>query len=308
MERVRRGLRRLFTVMKESIRAWREDNGDLLAAALSYYAIFSLVPSLIIVIGLTGLVIDQRRIEAEIVVQIERWAGNDTAKYVSEMLAHRNEVIQGDNRFIAGLGLLVVLFGASGVFAHLQGALNTIWRIRPRPKQGMMAFIRTRIFAYIILLLIGFMLILSMVVNTWLVLIDDWFRQVMPNYHLLFNVGNLVLSYAITVLLFALLYKVMPDVTIRWHDIWVGAAVTALLFNLGKWVIALYLGSAALARIFGAAGALVALLIWVYYSALIILFGAEFIKVFALQRGRAVLPARHALNVRWMVEDHSTTD
>jgi membrane protein len=264
---------------------------------------------LIIVIGLTGLIIDQKRVESEIVLQIQRLVGSEVADFVAGVLENRAQIeSEQNNWFAAGLGALTVLFGASGAFAHLQGALNTIWRVRGKPKHGLMNFIRTRLFSYVILLLIGFMLILALVINTWLILIDDWFRIVMPGYHLLFNIANMVLSFGIALLLFALLYKVMPDVTIRWHDIWAGATVTALLFNLGKWGIGLYLSNSTLAHTFGTAGALVALLVWVYYSAQIVLFGAEFIKVFALQRGRAVLPASHALNVKWIPEDITITD
>jgi membrane protein len=298
----------LYKVFRGAIEAWRDDKGERLAAALSFYAIFSLVPSLVIVIGLTGLIVDQSRVESEIVLQIQRLMGTDAGEYVKQVLENRTQLGSGSNWFATGLGLATVLFGASGAFAQLQGALNTIWQVRSKPKQGFVNFLRRRLFSYVILLLIGFMLMLSLVINTWLVLIDGWFSAVMPGLHLLFNVGNVVFSFAAAMLLFALLFKVMPDVTIRWHDVWAGAAVTSLLFNLGKWGIGLYLGNVALARTFGAGGALVALLIWVFFSSQVILFGAEFIKVFATQRGRAVLPAPHAINVSWTPEDATLMD
>lgn len=300
--------RRLFNAFKGSIQAWREDHADRLAAALSYYTIFSLAPSLIIIIGLTGLVVEQRRVENELLLQIQRSVGRDAAGFVEQVLQNRTATSNEGNVLATLLSVATVLFGASGAFAQLQGALNTIWGVRAKPKRGIVNFLRTRLFAFVILLLIGFILMLSLVVNTWLVLIDGWFRYLMPGPHLIFNVGNIVLSLGISFLLFAMLYKVMPDVSIRWHDIWVGAGVTALLFNIGKWGVGLYLGSTEIARIFGASGALVALLVWIYYSTLIILFGAEFIKVFATQRGRAVLPAAHAINVKWTPEDASLTD
>lgn len=308
MWRVARLWKRSYRIIKETIKAWREDNAERLAAALSYYAIFSLAPSLIIVIGLTGLVVDQSRVEREIVRQVQVVMGNDVAEFVGDVLDDRVQVDASNNIFAAALGAATVLFGASGLFTHLQGALNTIWRVRAKPKRGGINFLRTRAFSFVILLLIGFMLMLSLVIKTWLVLIDDWFRIIMPGWHLLFNIGNEVLSFGVTMLLFALLYKVMPDVTIRWHDVWAGAAVTSLLFNLGKWGIGLFLGSNVLARTFGAAGALVALMVWVYYTSQIVLFGAEFIKVFSLQRGRAVLPASHAINIKWTTEDASMID
>lgn len=300
--------KRLFNIVQGIISAWNEDQAERLAAALSYYAIFSLAPSLIIVIGLTGLLVDQTRVENEVVLEVQRLMGSEVADFVGEILQERRQINRESNVFVAALGVVTVMFGASGAFAQLQGALNTIWHVRAKPKRGVINFIRTRLFSFVILLLIGFMLLLSLVVNTWLVLIDDWLRTMMPALRLLFYHGNIVISFSVTMLLFALLYKVMPDVHIRWHDIWVGAGVTALLFNIGKWAIGLYLGNSALARTFGAAGALVVLLIWVYYSAQIVLFGAEFIKVFATQRGRAVLPASHAVNVRWRREDASFND
>ena len=300
--------RRLYKVFRSAIGAWREDNAERLAAALSFYAIFSLAPSLIIVIGLSGLIVDQSRVEAEIVLQIQRVMGKDAADYVQQVLENRTQLGTGDNRFATGLGIATVLFGASGAFAQLQGALNTIWQVRSKPKRGLHNFVRRRLFSYVILLLIGFMLMLSLVLNTWLVLIDGWFSRVMPGLHLLLNAGNIIFSFGGAMLLFALLYKVMPDVTIRWHDVWAGSAVTSLLFNIGKWGIGLYLGNVTLARTFGAGGALVVLLIWVFFSSQVILFGAEFIKVFATQRGRAVLPASHAINVKWTAEDASLSD
>jgi membrane protein len=300
--------RRFFEVFKGTIKAWRQDSADRLAAALSYYMIFSMAPSLILVIGLVGLIIDQKRVESEAVIQVQRLTGGDTAGFVQQMLDSRSLVNGDNNLFAASVGLVTTLFGASGAFSQLQGALNTIWEVRAKPKRGMINFLRTRLFSFVILLLIGFMLTFSLAISTWLVLIDTHFRYVMPELHFFFNAGNVVISFGVTMLLFALLYKVMPDVTIRWHDIWVGAGVTALLFNVGKWGIGLYLGNSSLAHTFGASGTLVALLVWVYYSALIILFGAEFIKVFAMQRGRAVLPAPHAINVHWTPEDASLTD
>jgi membrane protein len=300
--------RRVYKIFRDTIDAWREDYGERLAAALSFYAIFSLVPSLVIVIGLTGLIVDQKRVEAQIVEQVQHIAGADVAEFVADVLDNRARITRDSNLFATLLGLATVLFGASGAYAQLQGALNTIWRVRAKPKQGIVNFLRRRLFAFVILLLIGFMLIVSLVFNTWLVLIDSWMRVIMPETHTFLNMGNVVISFGITMLLFAMLYKVMPDVTIRWHDIWVGAGVTSLLFNLGKWGIGLFLGNSTLIRTFGAAGAFVALLIWVYYSAQILLFGAEFIKVFAIQRGRAVLPASHAINVQWTPEDATLAD
>lgn len=303
MGSLRRLVQRMFHVFRAAIDAWREDRADRLAAALSFYAIFSLIPSLVIVIGLAGLIVDQQRVEGELVLQVQRLAGTDAGKFVEQVLENRNQEASDRNMVATTVGLVTVLFGASGAYAQLQGALNTIWKVRAKPKRGISNFLRRRLFAYVILLLIGFMLIFSLVINTWLVLIDSWLRAGMPEFYLVFTVGNVIISFGATMLLFALLYKVMPDVTIRWHDIWVGAGVTALLFNLGKWGMGLYLGNSTLFRTFGAAGALVALLVWVYYSALILLFGAEFIRAFAIQRGRAVLPASHAVNVRWADKD-----
>ena len=308
MAKVMAFLRRMYKVFKGSIQGWSEDHAERLAAALSYYAIFSLAPSLVIVIGLTGLVVDQNRVEREILLQVQQSVGSDVADFIEEVLKNRTVVSSEGNRLATLVSVATVLFGASGAFAQLQGALNTIWGVRAKPTRGFINFLRTRLFSFVILLLIGFMLALSLLVNTWLVLIDDWFRIVLPGPHFTFNLGNTVISFGISLLLFAMLFKVMPDVTIRWHDIWAGAAVTALLFTIGKWGVGLYLGSTEIASIFGASGALVALLVWVYYSVLIILFGAEFIKVFATQRGRAVLPAAHAINIRWTPEDESLVD
>lgn len=301
-----RWFKKLFSLLKESMQQWSLDNAERLAAALSYYAIFSLAPTLIIVTVLLGQIVDQKLVESEVFHQIERTVGTDGAKMVGQMLI---DARKWDNSLFAkSVGVITLLIGASGVFAQLQGALNTIWGVRAKPKRGPINFLRTRLFSFVMVLVIGSILLLSVVISTWLVLIDSWLIQVMPELHLVANVGNAIVSFGVIMLLFALLYKVVPDVKIRWHDIWAGAAVTTVLFNLGKWGIGLYLGNSRIVSTFGTAGALVALLVWVYYSAQIVLFGGEFIKVFATRRGRAVLPASHAINVTWTSDDASLVD
>lgn len=294
-------LKRIYHIFREAIKHWQQDKAQWLAAALSYYAMFSLTPSLIIVVGVVGLIMDQKRAETEVVHQVDILLGNDAAGLAQQMIVGATD--WDANLLTTVVGLATLLIGASGAFTSLQAALNLIWGVRAKPNHGIINFLRTRAFSFVILLIIGFVLMLSVVISTWLVLIDDWFSRVMPGVQLSFSIGDSVLSYVVIFLLFALLFKVMPDVTIRWHDVWVGSAVTAFLFNLGKWGIGLYLGNSNVASTFGAAGALVAVLIWVYYSAQIVLFGAEFIKVFATQRGRAVLPASHAVYIDWTPED-----
>src|SRR5688572_21130883 len=195
MRRIAALARRLFKVFKEAIKQWGHDHAERLAAALSFYAIFSVAPSLIIVIGLTGLIVDQARVESELVLQIQRLVGSDAADFVQQMLQERMQINRDGNLLATGVGFVTLLFGASGAFAQLQGALNTIWGVRGKPKRGLINFLRTRLFSFVILLLIGFMLMMSLVINTWLVLIDDWFRTIMPDLHLLFNLGNLVISF-----------------------------------------------------------------------------------------------------------------
>jgi membrane protein len=301
-----RWFKKLFSLLKESMHQWSLDNGERLAAALSFYAIFSLAPTLIIVTVLLGQIVDQTLVESQVYHQIERTVGTDGAKLVGQMLI---DARKWDNSLFAkGVGVITLLIGASGAFAQLQGALNTIWGVRAKPKRGPINFLRTRLFSFVMVLIIGAILLLSVVISTSLVLIDGWLVQVRPELHLLINVGNFIVSFGVIMLLFALLYKVVPDVKIRWHDIWAGAAVTAVLFNLGKWGIGLYLGNSRFISAFGTVGAFVALLVWVYYSAQIVLFGGAFIKVFATRRGRAVLPASHAINVIWTSDDATLAD
>lgn len=302
-------IRRFFKVIKTAVTSWQKDRVERLAAALSFYAIFSIAPSLFIVIHMLGLVLEQGRVETEIVAQIQDLMGNDAANIVQEILQARMFNIEGSNNLVtAGISIGTILFGASNAFVQLQGALNTIWRVRAKPKRGIINFLRTRLFSFIILLMIGFMLLFFLVLNTWLVVINVWFTHLIPTPYILYSLSNGILSFGITILLFALLYKIMPDVSIRWHDIWVGASVAAILFTLGKWAIGLYVGNSRIVTTFGASGALVVVLLWVYYSAQIVLFGAEFIKVFALARGRAVSPASHAIRIQLPSEDSVPTD
>jgi membrane protein len=275
-------LRTLFQVFKVTFANFRKDRSPRLAAALAYYTIFSLAPTLIIAMAMVSLFIDENHAQTQVVKETGEMMGQETADLVSLML--RSAPVWDGNWVGASVTIGAMLFGASSLFAQLQDALNTIWGVQQPPINGIVAMAQRRLFAFLMLLLIGLMLLLSLFVDAALSIFDDWIQTQFPQYYLLFDTANTLLFFALLVLLFGLLYKILPNVQLRWRDIWLGAFVAAILFNLGRWVISLYIAHGATLDAFGAAGALVVLLIWIYFSAQFFLFGAEFAQVYGNHR------------------------
>jgi membrane protein len=291
---MRQWFKRLFLVFKETFVRFGEDKVPYQAAALAYYMIFSLAPTLIIAITLVSLFVDQNHAQAQVISEAEQIMGQEAGELVSQMLTNSPNPTDSEDENSTGnlIGALIsvgaLLFGASNVFAQLQDALNTIWGIEQKPRNGILNMLRKRVFAFFMLLIIGFMLLVSLIVNTVLNVFSDWIQVRIPESFIFVDIGNELIFFLLLVLLFGLLYKILPDVKIRWHDIWAGTILTAVLFNLGRWLISLYVGSSALIGLFGTASAIIVVLVWIYYSAQIFLFGAEFAQVYARHRGRPI--------------------
>jgi membrane protein len=275
---------------------WSEDKPFQLGAALAYYTLFSLAPLLLIAIAVAGLAFSREAAQNQILAGIGDIVGMDAARAIQSMVESAGQ--RENSGFLAtAVGTVLLLFGAGGVVGQLQDSLNTIWGVEPKPGRGIWGFIKDRFVSFSMVLGVGFLLLVSLVASAVLSAITRLIGGWMPEAATLAYVLDLFVSFGFTTLLFALIYKFMPDVKIAWRDVWVGAAVTSFLFSLGKILIGIYLGRSTVASIYGAAGSLVTLLLWVYYSSLIFFFGAEFTQVFASQFGSGVAPAQNAQKV-----------
>lgn len=288
-------LKVIFKLLKETFQEWQEDKASRLAAALAYYTVFSLTPLLILAIAIAGSIFGQEAARGEIVGQIEGLVGTEGAKAIQTAIDNAN---QPDVSSVASLiSVVVLLFSASGVFAQLQDALNTIWEVQPKPGVGVKGFIRKRLLSFSAVLGIGFLLMVSLIVSAILSGLSGYAQDLIPGTDWLWQILNLVISFGVLTLLFALIYRFLPDVKISWNDVWIGAMITAVLFSIGKEALGLYLGRGSFGSTYGAAGSLVVILAWVYYSAQILFFGAEFTQVYARRYGSRIVPDKHAQSV-----------
>ncbi|MBD1910282.1 MULTISPECIES: YihY/virulence factor BrkB family protein [unclassified Leptolyngbya] len=283
----------LFPLLKATYAEWTEDKVPRLAAALAYFTIFSLAPLLVIAISIAALFFGEEAARGQIVGQIQGLLGQEGASFVEAMIVNANRVESGG--FATVIGIITLLVGASGVFGQLQDALNTIWEVAPRPDRGIINFIRTRFLSFGMVVVIGFLLLVSLVISALVAGIGTYMNGLAPSLAPLWELVNFLVSFGIITFLFALIYKVLPDVHITWGDVGIGAAVTALLFTIGRTLIGIYLGSAAIGSAYGAAGSLVVILVWVFYSAQILLFGAEFTQVYARRYGSQIRPTSLAV-------------
>ncbi len=286
-------VRNAWELVKGAFVEWDEDKASRLAAALAYYTAFSLAPLLVISIGIAGLVLGERAAQGEIMAQLQGLLGAEGARLVEQMIAASRK--PSESITATAIGIVVLLFGATGVFGQLQDALNTIWEVKPRPGRGWRGIVRDRFLSFTMVLGTGFLLLVSLVLSAGLAWLGDYLNSYFELPEAAFHVFNLILSLVLITLLFALIFKVVPDAKIAWRDVWIGAAITALLFSLGKFVIGLYLGKSTVASTFGAAASLAILLVWIYYSAQILFLGAEFTQVYATRFGSRIRPARGAV-------------
>lgn len=275
--------REALTLVKETVREWSSDQAPSLAAGLAYYTIFAVGPVLVIAIAIAGLVFGRDAARSEVIAQLQGLIGRQGAEVLAGLVAKASEPKTGVVAVVTGTATLV--FGATGVFGALQGALNTIWEVKPVPRKGIWGFVRSRFLSLAMVLGVGFLLLVSLVVSAGLSALHRVSTRLVTGVDPVWNVVNVVVSLAVITLLFALIYKFLPDAKIEWRDVWIGAVATALLFVLGKYAIGLYLGNSSVGSAFGAAGSLVVVLLWIYYSAQIVFFGAEFTQVYAKRHG-----------------------
>jgi membrane protein len=285
----------VWGLLKETAADWKEDKADRLAAALAFYTVLSLAPLVVIAVGVAGLVVGEEAARGQLSGQIAALVGPQAAPAVEGILANAHRPSTGV--VSTAVGVAVLLTGASGVFGELQDSLNTIWEVTPKPGRGVWGVLRDRFFSFTMVLGVGFLLLVSLVVSAGLAAVGDVLSSSLPGGEALWRAVNFVVSFGVITALFALIYKLVPDVKVRWGDVWVGAAVTALLFTLGKIGIGLYLGKSTVASAYGAAASVVVITIWVYYSAQILFMGAEFTQVYARRFGSRIEPSANAIPV-----------
>lgn len=286
------GPRTLWHLIKEAAADWSHDRAPRLGAALAYYTVFSLVPFLVVVIALIGLVLGQEAAQSAILSHIATLVGDQSAAAIKDMIQRADQPSTG--LVATGLAVVTLLFGASGVFGQLQDALNTVWGVEPKEGRGVWGFIKDRFLSFVAVLGTGFLLLVSLILSSALAAFGKWFSGLLPLPEALLHLFNFVLSFVVVTGLFALIFKVLPDAKVAWRDVWVGALLTAALFTIGKYALGLYLGKSNVASAYGAAGSLVLILVWVYYSAQILLYGAEFTQVYANRLGERIVPAPDA--------------
>jgi membrane protein len=278
-------IKAFLPLFKAAYDGWQKDKAPRLGAALSYYSIFSMAPLLIISIAMAGLFFGKEAVQGKLLHQIRTLVGSSGAEAIQSMLASAHKPSSGIVATI--VGIVALILGASGAFGELQDALNTIWGKEPDAKGGFWLAIRTRLTSFALVVSIGFLLLITLVISTVLGAMGEALQGIVPNtaYTFLLQGVNLVISFGVVMLLFAMIFKILPDVKIEWRDVWTGAAVTSFLFTIGKYLIGKYLGSAGITSAYGAAGSLVVILLWVYYSAQILFYGAEFTKAYAQRHG-----------------------
>ncbi len=280
----RRDWRVWWKLVRDAMSAWIDDYAPSMGAALSYYTVFSIAPLLLIVVSVAGLVFGEDAVRGELFAQLQQLMGKEAASAVQSLLASVNKPAQG----IVGavIGVAVLLFGATTVFGELQDALDRIWRAPTRHKSsGLWSLLRARVLSFGIIFGLAFMLMVSLVFGAVVSALGNWWGPAFAGWEIAAQIVNVLVGFGLTTVVFALIYKLMPRVHVQWHDVWLGAIVTSLLFTVGKFLIGFYIGKSGIASGFGAAGSLIVIFVWVYYSAQIFLVGAEFTWIYARSLG-----------------------
>ncbi len=285
--------REAFDLVKATLSAYGGDNASRLGAAIPYYPVFALAPLLVLTISVAGLVYGQEAVRGQVVDQISGLVGENAAELIQSMLAAGSDKSMG--LLATSLGTITLLLGASSMFMELKSALNTIWKVQPKQAQGILQIVKDHLLAVVIALSMGFLLLVSMVASAAISGLTGFFQLYLPVPTLALHAVDMALSVVVLTLAFAIIFKGLPDTRIAWSDIWAGAILTGVLFTIGKFAIGLYLGHAVPASSFGAAGALVLLLLWIYYSAQIFFLGAEFTRVYAKRHGSRAEAGPHAV-------------
>lgn len=284
--------KRIWETIKQIFNAWIDDNSPKLAAALSFYTIFSMAPLLLIAISVASIVFGEDAAQGRIVYEIENFVGREGAILIQRAIANSSQDSTGIIATI--IGLVTLLIGASAVFVELQDSLNHIWKVRQKPGRPIKSLIRNRLVSFILVVSMGALLFTSLLVSSILEIVIGFISTYLAIPAIIFRLVDIMVSFTVITLLFATIYKVLPDVYLSWKDVRMGAIVTSLLFILGKYLISLYLGTSSYASVFGAAGSLAIFILWIYYSSQVVFLGAEFTYVYAVKFGSGINPKMNA--------------
>ncbi|HEY0897660.1 MAG TPA: YihY/virulence factor BrkB family protein [Sphingobacteriaceae bacterium] len=298
-------LQTIGTLLKQTGKDFMKDEIPKQSAALAYYTIFSLGPMLIIVIFMAGVVWGEKAVEGQVYEQIRSLVGSSAARQIQEII--KSATVEGNNVVAATVGLVTLLLGATAIFTQIQDSINSIWKLRVKARKGWLKMLKNRFISFSLVVSLGFLLLVSLMINALVEGMMDQLKNMFPQATVvLVYILNLAITLLLTSSLFAIIFKVLPDAIIRWRDVFVGAMFTAVLFMIGKFAITIYIGKSSVGSSYGAASSLVVLLLWVYYSSIILYFGAEFTKVYASLLGSAIKPNEYAVIVQTIQLERET--
>jgi membrane protein len=292
---MRLGPKNLWRLLRQTFADWSEDKAPELGAALAFYTALSIAPLLVILLGVAAFFLGDDAATGQLMSEMASMVGEEGAGAIDDMIKSANKPTEG--AIATTLSVITLLFGASGVFGQLQSSMNTIWEVQPKPGRGLWGFIRDRFLSITMVLGLAFLLLVSMIISAGLAAMGQVFHELPESLRWLAQGFHLSVSIIVLTLLFAMMFKYLPDVKIGWRDVILGAFMTAVLFTIGKFAIGMYLGHSSMASSYGVAGSFVVLLVWVYYSAQILFFGAEFTQVYANKFGSRIVPSENAVPV-----------
>lgn len=296
LSRINKYLKKIGYLLKESFNGFMDDGGMKLSAALSYYTIFSLPPLLIIIISLSGVFFGTEAVKGELFGQINGLVGNTAAMQIQEIV--KNVKLSHSSSFATIFGIIILFVGASGVFVEIQDSINFIWGLKAKPKRGLVKFIKNRLMSFSMIGAVGFLLLVGLIINSVMDILNTRLALYFPTDTVYFFYAfNLIAVFGIITLLFTVIFKTLPDGKLALRDCLIGASFTTVLFMIGKFAIGAYLGRSAIGSWYGAAGSIILILVWVYYSAIILYFGAEFTRVFAETHGKKIIPNGYAVQI-----------
>lgn len=285
-----------FRILKDTFNGFLDDRGLKFSASLSYYTVFSLAPLLLLMISLASVFFGREAIQGQVFGEINGLIGNEAAAQIQDII--KNMELSGKTTLAVIIGGVTLLIGATSIFGEIQDSINSIWRVKAKPKRGWVKLIKDRLLSSSLIVALGFLLIVSLMVNGVLLALSDWLKNYFPDVTLIiFQIINVLISFIVITTLFGVIFKVLPDAKIAWKDVRAGSFFTACLFMLGRYLIGLYINYSGTASAYGAAGSLIVILVWVYYTAAILYFGAEFTRVYAEYTGARIEPADYAVYV-----------
>ena len=286
-----------WLIIKNTVAGYFNNDSFLYAGSIAFSTIFSLPAIIMIALSIGSTFYERDMVKQELINQVAALIGSESTVQIEKIIV--NASYDMTSTFARAIGIATLIFSATTVFVSLQTSINKMWGIKPKPEKGWLKYIINRLLSFAVVVSFGFVLLVSLLIDTILVLIQNHVNQIFDGITAyLITAANLLVSMAIIALIFSLLFKILPDARVHWRDVWVGAIITTLLFTLGKYLIGFYLGNSGINSAYGAAGSFVIILIWVYYSTLIFLFGAEFTSVYATHRGKGIIPYKNAVKFK----------